>query len=224
MPIPDENEGQEASFYRLTGNLKLAMDDCVSGGRILPVRQLDSDQVVNELNPIKDTTPDTPTIRNLSIKVSAFGAIEMAETFLAGGLYNDAAKTTDDVISLLDAVLETEPQDFYAEKLYIQAQLLKGRVLMASGQWDTATKLLAEALDDCKRIAGIDDSNLEAQALEAIAEGELAIATQASGAPSDSLQYSREFYRLANSMRNSGLLPFPELRKLLVQMNERKFN
>jgi len=187
---------REASFYRLTGNLTLAMDDCLSGSRILLVTKIADDQVVTEVKPITDG-PGAPAIRSHSIKVSAFGVIEMAETLLALGQHDEATKFTNDIILFIDAVLETDSQDFYAEELYIQALLFKGRVLMASGQWDMAIKLLAEALDDCRRIASTDDSNLEPQALEAIAEGELAIATQASGAPSDSLQYSREFYPLA---------------------------
>jgi hypothetical protein len=121
-------------------------------------------------------------------------------------------------------VIGTDPQDLRAKELYLGAMLVKGRFLAISRQWEAATKVLANALEESKRLAEVDQSNLEARGLEAVAAGELAIATQDSGSRSDPLRYSQEFYHLANSMEKSGLVPFPDVRDLLARMNQRRFD
>jgi eukaryotic-like serine/threonine-protein kinase len=191
---------QEARFYRLNGNLALAARDSSRGAGML-----------KELN-------DSGTSINAAAKITAAGIFEMAETLLARGAINEAATDVNDALSFIYEVRRTDPEDIDAERIYIQGNLLHARILLASGQLEEANKLLLAALEDCKRIANIDDSNRDIRALQAIAEGELAMAALSSGAAESSRQHAQECDRLANSMRTSGQIPFPALRQLLNEM------
>lgn len=222
----------QAYFYLQTGDLAKSSELCANVAKLLPsfevIDQANDNDVANGdgnqyVRPVGRDLEDGK-IRNSLQKAYLNLLIAMSETLLAGSVPGAATNYVTDAWNMATVVIGTDPQDFRAEGLYLRAMLVKGRFLAISRQWDAAINVLANALEESKRLADVDQSNLEARGLEALAAGELAIATQGSGSQSDALRYSREFYGLANSMEKSGLVPFPDVRELLARMDQRRFD
>jgi len=153
-------------------------------------------------------------------KVAAIGIHEMAEALLARGVTQEASTDVADAAGFLEEIRKVDPQDAVAQLILAQGQLLQARILAANSTLEEATKQFLEAAHGGKRLVELDPTNADAWAVEAMANGELAMMLRRHGQAQASHQYAQTCADLVESMRKSRQTPIPELQQLLKEMKE----
>ena len=160
---------------------------------------------------------DPSTSHTSAVKASVSGIYEMAETLFARGLLDEATTDTEDGLALIQDASKTDPQDASAQLVLAQGQILMGRILSTKGNIDQASEMFLGARAIGEELTRVDSSNAEGWAIQAIADGEIAMAYMKDGDTSNSARYARTFHAEVKALQTSGKVLTPALRQVLKE-------